>query len=171
MILISIFSLLLSFQGTTTSTLEDHEFHVSKTLLEYKANEQSLQVTLNIFTDDLDLALEKKINEKLFLCTEKEHPESDTHLIAYFKQKFSIKINSEKSELIWIGKEPSDDLASVWCYLEIKEISKLEALDVQNNLLMELFEDQKNIVQIIGPEKKSGYFMFQKGNDSDSIIF
>lgn len=167
MILISILAILLSFP----TNIDDHEFHVSKTLLEYKPDQQTLQVTLNIFIDDLELALENTGSGKLFLCTKKEVEDAEMYIFDYLKEHVQLNINAEDMQMNWVGKESSDDLESVWCYIEINNIQKLESLKIKNSILMEVFDDQKNIVQIIGPEKKSGYFMFQKGNDADSIEF
>ena len=171
MFAIGFISFLLSILNFSQTDIEKHEFHVSKTLLEYKESDQALQVTLNIFIDDLELVLENRGVQKLFICTEQEAENSEEFIAQYLTEVLNIQINSETQNLEWIGKEPSDDLESVWCYFEIKNISKLESLQVQNSLLLETFDDQKNIIQIIGPNKKSGYFMFQKGNDSDSIVF
>ncbi|RMG82164.1 MAG: hypothetical protein D6714_11790 [Bacteroidetes bacterium] len=149
----------------------DHQFHVSKSLLEYKAADQSFQVSVNIFIDDLELALKKSGHPGLFLCTEKESPEAEKIIFDYLRQKIQVKINGAPASFDWVGKEPSDDLATIWCYLEITQVPDPASLFVQNEILMETFDDQKNIVQIIGPRQHSGYFMFQKGQAAETVQF
>ena len=74
-------------------------------------------------------------------------------------------------EYYFIGKETSEDLQAIWCYLEITNIEAVESIVVENNLLMEMFADQKNIIHIMMPDKKQGYFMLEKGKSSEKAIF
>ncbi|MFT7603922.1 MAG: hypothetical protein ACI8VT_001490, partial [Saprospiraceae bacterium] len=71
----------------------------------------------------------------------------------------------------FIGKEQSEDLQAVWCYLEVTNIKFFNSIEVTNSLLMEVFEDQKNIVHIKAPDNKQGYFLFQKGQEHDKVTF
>lgn len=126
---------------------------------------------MHIFIDDLELALENRGIEKLYLCTGKEKPESESHVFQYLSENLLINVNNSDVKPDWVGKETSEDLTAVWCYLEIKNVAEWKTLEVQNMLLNDIFDDQKNIVQIIGPNKKPGYFLFQKGDSAERIEF
>ena len=80
-----------------------------------------------------------------------------------------LKDNNVEYE--YIGKETSEDLQAIWCYLEIINIESIKSIRVENSLLMELFDDQKNIIHIMMPDKKQGYFMLEKGKSSDKATF
>jgi len=148
-----------------------HEFHISKCQIDYSESEKALQITVHLYLDDLEEALRLQGADKLFLCTEKEHKKAETYLFRYFEQCFQLVVNDTKVAFEFIGKEQSEDLQAVWCYLEITDVSALSSLEVTNNLLMEVFDDQKNIIHIQAPGNKQGYFLFQKGQDNDKVTF
>lgn len=149
----------------------DHDFHVSKCLVEYNEQEQALQMSLHLFIDDLEEALRRQGADKLFICTKKEDPRAEAHIYRYLQQHFSFEANGEKRDYTFIGKEVSEDLAAVWCYLEITGLTRLENLKVANSLLMEVFDDQKNLVSVAGPGRKQGLLLFQKGDTVKTAKF
>lgn len=157
-------SLLLS--GTSL-----HEFHVSKCQIEYVETEQSLQISMHIFIDDLEEALRQRGKDQLFICTKREAKEAEQYLIDYLRNRISIKVNEQKVDFNFVGKEISDGLAAVWCYLEVKGIDQLSQLEISNKLLQEVFEDQKNLMSIIGPNGKKGYALFQKGSKAERFTY
>jgi len=149
-----------------------HEFHVSKCLIEYKAENAEIQVSMNIFIDDLEIALESLGVDSLYIGTEKEATDADKYITRYLDQVFAVIVNEqEKAEWQFIGKEISEDLSSIWCYLSIPAEENIEALFVKNSVLLETYDDQKNITSIIGPEKKKTSFMGTKGDDEKMISY
>lgn len=166
-----LFILLATFSTFEKTTLEAHQFHVSKAQVEYSAESEALQISLHIFLDDLEFALEEKGASNLFLCSEREAENAEEMLQKYLSQQFQIKIDGTTQTYQYIGKEISEDLAAVWCYFEIPKITAPKSIEVTNEILMDLYDDQKNIVHIIGPDNAQGYFMFQKGNSTDKVEF
>lgn len=148
-----------------------HGFHLSQTVIEFKESEAALQITMSLTLDDLEQVLEDNGAPRLQLCSEKEHEDGDIFVYDYLKENFEITINDEKAKYDWIGKEINEDLEGVWIYLEITEVTDLKAIQVKNQIFIEALDDQKNIVQIIGPASKQGYFMFRKGNLMDKVVF
>ncbi len=156
---------------TTSFTGDNHEFHLSKSIIEYNSEDQALQITMHLFIDDLEEALKLQGAEKLFLCTEKESDQSDAFILKYLEKSFSVQVDGKELKYNWIGKEASEDLQAIWCYLEIPEMNKPAQLTVTNNTLMDVFDDQRNLINILGPDDKEGYFIFEKGNATDSVDF
>jgi len=148
-----------------------HDFHVSKCLIEYNAQARALQISMHIFIDDLELALESQGAERLHICTRMEHPKAEMYMQRYLEQNFKLTVNQKAIKYDFLGKEISEDMAAVWCYLEITDITAVQTIKVTNSLLMEVYEDQKNLVQIKVPGKKQGYFMFEKGRSTDKVEF
>ena len=74
-------------------------------------------------------------------------------------------------EYTFIGREITDDLAATWCYLEIPEVKDCRSMTIKNDILMELFDDQRNIIDITGPQNQRGYFLFHKGKFKDKVEF
>ncbi len=152
-------------------SVADHDFHVSKCLVEYNKTERALQVSMHIFIDDLEEALRRQGADQLFICTEREAAEAETHLQRYLEQNFRLQANGEPVAYEFLGKEISDDLAAVWCYLEVTNVDHLEQLTVTNRMLTEVYDDQKNIVSVFGPGDRKGLLLFQRGKDTESVRF
>ncbi len=148
-----------------------HEFHVSKCQIEFNLQEKALQISMNIFIDDLEEALRNQGSGKLFIGTEKETNQADQQLFQYLNNHFQITVNDQKVEYNFVGKETSEDLQAIWCYLEITDIEAVTSITVENSLLMEIFADQKNVIHIMMPNKKQGYFILEKGKSTDKVIF
>lgn len=148
-----------------------HEFHISKCLIEYNEKEKALQVTLHLFIDDLEAALEEQGAEKLFICTDKESEKAETYIYKYLQQTLSIYLEDEAINYTFLGKEMSEDMVAVWCYLEMENIESFNKLTVKNSILTETFDDQKNIISIVGPNKKKGYLLFNKTKKEESLNF
>lgn len=163
--------LVLSIGFQWSMSPADHEFHVSKCMIEYSAPDQALQISMHIFIDDLEEALRRGGADKLFICTEKEAPTAEQYMLEYLHEHFKLAVNGQSYEYVFIGKEVSEDLQAVWCYLEITGLSSIESLTVTNDILLEAFEDQKNILNINGPNKKRGFLLFQKGKSTDTVKF
>lgn len=139
--------------------------------MSFKPSEKSLQITMHIFIDDLELAFEKQGQTKLFIGTEKEKKEVNDLIINYLKNNFNIQVNNKKVAYDWVGKEPTSDKQALWIYLEIKNIRDIRNILVENKVLTEVFADQKNIIQISIPSKKQGYFLLSKSKPMDSTAF
>ena len=168
---IILLSLALFWNFEMVKSVEMHAFHISKTDMVFKPTEKSLQITMHIFIDDLELALEKQGQSKLFVGTEREKKEVNSLINNYLQNNFSIQLNGKKMTCEWIGKETTSDKQALWVYLEIKNIREVRNISVENRVLTELFADQKNIVQVNIPSKKQGYFLLTKSKTSDSATF
>jgi hypothetical protein len=149
----------------------DHPFHVSKCLIHYRPAKQSLQMSLHIFLDDLELALAQRGHDKLFLCTDKEAEQAESYLISYLRETFQLKLNGADRAFSFEGKEISDDLAAVWCYLEVKPLTQLKSLELRYSLLMDTYDDQKNLANIDLPGQDTGTLLFSKGRELRRVDF
>ena len=124
---------------------------------------------MHLFIDDLELALEKKGSEKLFIATEKEHASTDSVLYIYLQNEFQLVADNQRLTYSYVGKEPSSDLQAIWCYLEVENFAFPKSLTIRNHVLLDLFADQKNIVAVKIPRKKGGYFMMEKNNNEETL--
>ncbi|MDH3652227.1 MAG: hypothetical protein OEQ53_21240 [Saprospiraceae bacterium] len=138
-----------------------HDLHLSKTLLHYNAQRHSLEVSVHIFTDDLENAIALTRTSPLHLETSQEVEDADLHITQYIKDRFVILVDSQHAELKFVGREPSNDLLAIWCYFETMDITPPDELIIENKLLLDLFDDQKNLMNITGPGLQK-YFLFDK---------
>jgi len=164
-----LFSLLLFF---APPTLADHEFHMSKCEIAFNEAEQALQISLHIFIDDLETALAAKGFSNLYICTDKEQAEAEQYIVAYLQETFALQVDGKALSYSFLGKEPSDDLEGLWCYLEIKTVASIQQLKVRNQILTQAFDDQRNIVSITkSGVGRLGYFLFDKDSFEDTVSF
>lgn len=164
--------LLLAFSvAHAARPLPWHPFHISKCLVEYKEAAKAIQVSLHIFTDDLEDGLRLMGAGPLFISTQRESPKADGYIEQYLARHFQVAVNGQPAKWQYLGKETSEDLAAVWCYLEIVGVEKPSAITISNDLLMEVFDDQKNIISVFGPGGRQGMFLFEKGRAKDTITF
>jgi len=153
-VLLTLFSLLLP---------DAHDIHLSNTVIHYKSDQKALQLTIHMFIDDLENAIQLETEEPLKLFTDRELLESDSLLLAYIDK--NLKINLGKKEYVWdyIGKELSEDLGAVWTYIEIPNVSYLpESISIENTLLFDLFDDQRNLMNFKVDNKRKAFYTFDQ---------
>lgn len=165
-----LFSLLL-IMGLCIQANLPHEFHFSKCQIEYQADTQALQISMHLFIDDVELALEKRGYESLFLCTEREHPDANKHLLDYLESSFQLAINDKAVAYQFVGKEITEDLSGMWCYFEIEKLKKLKTLEIRNSILTEIHDDQKNVLQVQGPSGNKAYSLLDKEHKKERLEF
>ena len=170
MIVFLLLSTITSFGfGHSNVNVELHEFHLSKCQIDYNNDENTLEISIQLFIDDLELAMNRLGYTNLGLSTEHEDSLAEQYILTYLIEHLVIEVDNEPLDLSWIGKEPSDDLAGLWCYLVVDNVFPQKVLDVSNNVLMEVFDDQKNIVKLqINPNSKA-YFLFSNEESSGTL--
>ena len=136
--------LLLLIAVPLLTSAVDHKFYASITKMEYVKEKQSLQIISKIFVDDLEDVLQERYDESLSLNTPKETDREESFMQEYLNKKFEIVINGEKVTYSYIGREYDIDIVKI--YLEVTGVSEIKSLEVTNEILMEMFEDQQNII-------------------------
>ncbi len=153
--------LFFSFSSLLNSGLEsEHDIHISKCNVHYKTKTQSLQIIVHLFLDDLELALTDKGGTDLAICTENEDPNAEEYIDAYLNEHLLMELNDEALNYTFIGKEISEDIMGVYCYLEVENLSKFKGeLRFYYNALMEVYDDQQNIISLKADGKGLDFFL------------
>jgi hypothetical protein len=141
-----------------------HPIHLCKSDLEYHAPSQTLRLTIAIFIDDLELALRKRGQDKLFIGTEREKTGTNDFILKYLQERFLLKINSQSVVYQWVGKETERDMTTLRVYLEVPKVVSFKNVSFENKILIETFDDQKNIMELKWAGKPSGYWLLDKDN-------
>ncbi len=161
--------LVMPFYGSTNNRdlLNDklyHAFHISRTTLNYDSPSMTYQLTIHIFIDDLTKCLEKKGYKNLNIGSKSESPHTDEALEKYIKEKV-VLMDGKQIAIEFIGREFSEDGIALYCFFETKEAVYSKNLTVKNALLMELFDDQKNIIDLTKDKKRVGQLLCQVGSE------
>ena len=145
-----------------------HSFHASISSFDCKKNTSTIEITMKLFTDDIEYALRSLENSDLVLDSKVNLHNIDSLIFSYIKMNLVLLLNNKKTELLWIGKEIDNDIT--WCYLEIKNIDKLFELKIKNSLLFSFFDDQLNICHFYCNDKPET-LMFHNGKELGEIKF
>ncbi|RSK42011.1 DUF6702 family protein [Mangrovimonas spongiae] len=145
-----------------------HKYYVSVTQIEYVKEQSSVQIITRIFIDDLENVLKKRYDENIILKYKDESGKVNDYIARYLKSKISIKINGEEQIINFIGKEYDVDIAI--CYLEIEGIKNIKTFEISNEVLFDMFKEQKNVIRTnINSKNKS--FILIKENDKAMLNF
>ena len=132
-------------------TLITHDFHVSRAVLDYQPQENTFQVSLHVFTDDLELALQQRGHDSLRLNTKWEHPKADSLIALYIQSVLQLQTkNGEVAGFRFLGKESSDDYMATWVYFYLDPPTPKGKYTLYNSLLTEVYDDQQNIINVKG---------------------
>lgn len=142
-----------------------HAFHTSLAQVKYDTRSKVLEVSVRVFTDDLETALSKETNAKVKLDDTNQH---DGLIERYLKKQFGfINQKGERKAMNFIGKEFEVD--ATWLYLEIPCQESPNGLMLQNALLTEIFDDQVNMVNLTYLSTKKTY-LFKADNTTQPIL-
>ncbi len=121
-----------------------HKFYVSITKVEYIEEEETLQIIAKIFTEDLENTLRERYHPEIYLDSKKETQAEEDYILKYINKKVNIKVNDSPVTLDYIGKEYDNDIIKI--YFEVKNVSALNSFEIENRILMEMFQEQQNII-------------------------
>jgi hypothetical protein len=149
-----------------------HDIHICLTELKFNETSSSFQVSIKIFIDDLELALRKEGTPGLFIGTLTEISGADGLINGYIKKHFKIDVDGMPLEMVFLGKEISEDSQAVWCYVEFAAAPmRGRKCTISNEILFSLFEDQRNIMDIRMNKSQKDYTIFQPGRNTWTYTF
>lgn len=110
---------------------------------------QTVQTTIRVFTDDLELALRNhhRLDEgmKIWLGDVQEWPSADTAILGWVSDLLTLDVNNKILSWQWVGKEVELDVT--YLYVESQPTQSTH-WQVTNRLFFQEFEDQVNEVYL-----------------------
>ncbi|WP_210487363.1 DUF6702 family protein [Rufibacter aurantiacus] len=128
-----------------------HEFHTSITDAKYNPKNQTYELAVRLYADDVEEALTRRHKATVRL----DRSERVNKLLAeYLQTHLAIStVKGTRAAQKFIGAQEEAD--AIWVYLEIPAgKAPTGQLWVQNALLMEVFDDQTNILNLEVAGKK-----------------
>ena len=145
-----------------------HKYYLSLTQIEYRSELHSVQITINVFMDDIEEALNKKYNIDLQLTSKNELKDNDVYFKKYLKEKLHLKVNTASRDFNYIGKKYDGDL--VYFYLEIENVKEVSTIEITNKILTNHFPQQENLIKSkVGKKHKS--ILLNAENDKGLLKF
>lgn len=141
-----------------------HRYHTSLTLIDYKPVDQNIEITIKLFTHDLEKVLQNVSRKRIDL---EKTPGIDKIIHKYLEENFILK-NKKDEKLIfqWVGKEFDADMTLV--YLETGSAESIEGFRLQNTIFFESFVKQTNLVTARFEDKKAD-LMYKRGDKFKEI--
>lgn len=141
-----------------------HKFYVSMKTVEHKPETKTVQITMRVFIDDLQLALNNEFNKQIELGVSDEDDDYNGLISKYLGKYFLLRINGEKRQLHFLGKEYDYDLALL--YIEVEGIDKINSIEIDDTMLIKEYPTQKNIIKLnINNHKKTFFLTEDKHKD------
>lgn len=139
-----------------------HKYYLSLTQINYNNSSKSIEVITNVFVDDIETVLNKIHSKDLRLNTKKEPTGSDIYFEKYLKNHLHFKIDNKAVSFDYLGKEYEGDI--VYFYLEIKNIKRVQSIEIKNTLLVTEFPKQQNLVKSKVNGKHKSILLTKKKN-------
>ncbi|CAN5522408.1 hypothetical protein BH10ACI1_BH10ACI1_29650 [soil metagenome] len=160
-----LFISLFTFHFSLFTCEAAHTYHISLTRMDYNEKEKLVEITVQLFTHDLQPLLEKRLKKQVDL---EKTPEVDGEIFKYLGENFVFQNKKgETQKLKWVGREFDEDM--VYVYIEIPFSESLEGTKLQNTIFFESFPEQSNIVTAHFNSKKAA-LLFVAGDKFKELI-
>src|SRR5215218_4074952 len=100
-----------------------HPLYVSVTEINHNAGEKSLEISVKVFSEDLQQVIEKNNKVQLDLTAEKDKAKTGQYITAYFNNNLSLIVDGRSVALSYVGFEVEKE--SAFCYFEVKNMPSL----------------------------------------------
>ncbi len=142
--LISIFNVLQLF----------HPFYVSVTEIAQSQKSKTVQVSVRIFYDDFEKALNQQYKSRINILKPANRKQVDSLIETYIKMHLKIKASGKTLALKYVGYEIEEDAA--WCYFESEPQPVVRSFQIQNDILFEVHPSQSNMIHAtVNGQRKS----------------
>ena len=170
--IISVIAVIFTLFSFKVLACTPHDIHISVCELRYNQTSWAFEVSIKIFIDDLELALAREGATSLSIGTAKEQPSANDKIASYLKKHFNIQLAGQNLAHEFLGKEVSEDFLAVWCYIQLKaKPSSGQRCAITNDILFEMYEDQKTLMDVRMSEHHKEYIILQPGKSGWNYTF
>ncbi|MBD2701027.1 hypothetical protein IC229_10310 [Spirosoma sp. BT702] len=132
--------------------------------MQFNSKEHTFEISIRIFTDDFEKALSEASKTKVSLGPDDKQDELiEKYVLAHFGYVTSQK---QPKPIKYIGHEIEAD--ANWLYLEMPYNEPFRGGLLKQNVLMELFDDQVNMVNLQYQGQKKT-FVFRKNQPVQAL--
>ena len=143
-----------------------HPIHVSVTSMEYQDTDQEFKVAFRIFYDDFESIIGIKYGVQLRLGTPYEMQDGPVYYTRYISEKFIFEADGQMLKPEFQYKEIID--FSIWLYYKYQCPEDIQRMVIKNELMMDMFDDQTNLMIIKYRDFEKGYTL-RKGKENIDI--
>lgn len=131
-----------------------HPFHVSTTELNIDQDQQLLKITVSVFADDLEDAVNKQLGTNtLDILNHSKYKDQVDNVGIYIYDKFYFEQDNQIVRPTFLGYGIEESMCFI--FLELKLPENLEQTKIYNTILFELLRDQENLIHIFKNKQKT----------------
>ena len=105
---------------------------------------------MRVFMDDLEVTLREKYKAPDLDVLNPKGRTLDQMMEEYLKQHFKIALDNKAQVMKYLGHEQEGE-AFIF-YIEVDKVKKWKTIQVQNDIIMEIYDDQSNLVHVTSNE-------------------
>lgn len=143
-----------------------HKTYLSVTEVEYSDAEHTLQIVSRVFINDFEDVLSERYQREVSLSYKDDLKAHKDLMQEYLSKKLHIKIDGGEKKLNLLGSKFDAD--QIVLFIEVPDVQDFNKISIQNLVLTDLFDTQKNIVNV----KKNGKTksMMLMKNESTGVL-
>ena len=134
--------------------------------MEYQDTDQEFKVAFRIFYDDFESIIGIKYGVQLRLGTPYEMQDGPVYYTRYISEKFIFEADGQMLKPEFQYKEIID--FSIWLYYKYQCPEDIQRMVIKNELMMDMFDDQTNLMIIKYRDFEKGYTL-RKGKENIDI--
>jgi hypothetical protein len=158
---------MLTFLKLLILTAALHPIHLSVTEIYTEEASHELAFSVTFFMDDFGVAAEY---EKYATDINAGKMTVDDLILNHLEEHLVIKADGRALEYEIVSKETN--FPSVTCQMRFQKAPKdLSSLEVKNTLLLDMFDDQKNMVNIRIPGRREGTMILNRKKKQSKVSF
>ncbi len=123
-----------------------HPFFVSVIEINHNQKEATVEISVRVFTEDLEKTLQKYNTVKLDIINPADKVFLEKQISNYIMQKIKLKINGRAYILNYVGYEIQKE--SIWTYFEITKVPEAKKIEVDCSLLYDFEKNQTNLFHV-----------------------
>lgn len=132
-----------------------HPFFVSVIEIEHNPKDATAEISVRIFTDDLEKTLQKQTTSTIDIIKPTNKAVIDQKISQYIGQKLQLKINGKAVKFNYIGYEIIKE--STWSYFEVTDIKEMNAVDINCSILHDFETSQINLFHVKSKGNQKSY--------------
>src|SRR5260221_7882238 len=119
-VVLTLFSGANASQDASLETRALHPLYITVTEINHNAKDKILEISCKIFTNDLEVVLEKGAKTKVDLSNSKEKATTDKLIDEYIERHLRLKVDGKAAGLHFVGSEKEAD--GTWSYFQGNDV-------------------------------------------------
>ena len=132
-----------------------HPFYVSVIEINHNEKEVTVEISIRIFTDDLEKTLQKQSTATIDIIKPANKANIDQQISQYIGKNLQLRINGKPVKFNYIGYEIIRE--SVWSYFEVEQVKEINTVDINCTILHDYETSQINLFHVKSKGNQKSY--------------